>query len=109
MKEPNSVVARFTPCEDNVLIRPTAALKKTGGGIVIPENAKQQASSGTVVAAGPGRWSGGEGADLERVTPSVEVGDRVHFSEFQTSPVTLGGEKLLLIKDSMIYGVEAPE
>ena len=43
------------PLADRVLIEPKEAEKKTEGGIIIPDTAKEKPQEGTVVAVGPGK------------------------------------------------------
>jgi chaperonin GroES len=43
------------PLADRVLIEPKEAEKKTEGGIIIPDTAKEKPQEGKVVAVGPGK------------------------------------------------------
>ena len=40
------------------------------------------------------------------LAPQVRLGDRVHFNEYQCSPVALGGVKYLVIKESCLYLID---
>jgi len=100
----------FTPNDDNVLIKPTAPITRTVGGIMLPQNARQPASTGTVIAIGPGRRvEGAHGSGMHRHAPVIRPGDFVHFNELQVSPVKIRGVDYVLIKETMIYGVEERE
>lgn len=63
------------PVHDNVLIRPDSPEERTEEGVVIPTLSKSPATTGTVLAVGPGRVD-----DRGVLTPiGVGVGDRVMF------------------------------
>ena len=45
---------KFRPLQDRVLIRGVEQEKKTAGGILIPDTAKEKPTEGEVIAVGPG-------------------------------------------------------
>jgi len=45
---------KFRPLHDRVLVRRIDAKKKTKGGIIIPDTAKEKPQEGEVIAVGPG-------------------------------------------------------
>ena len=79
-----------------------AASKRTrGGGIIIPDTAKEKPQQGEVIAVGPGaRDEKGKVQPLE-----VKPGDRVLFGKWSGTEVKLDGEELLIMKESDILGV----
>lgn len=91
----------FRPLHDRVLVRRIEADEKTAGGIIIPDTAKEKPMEGEVVAVGPGaRNERGEIAPLD-----VQPGDRVLFGKWSGTEVKIGGEDLLIMKESDILGV----
>jgi chaperonin GroES len=96
----------FRPLHDRVLVRRIEADEKTAGGIIIPDTAKEKPQEGEVVAVGPGaRNEKGELVALE-----VRPGDRILFGKWSGTEVRIGGEDLLIMKESDILGiVEASE
>ena len=44
------------PLQDWALIEPSEAKGKTGGGLFIPDTAKEKPVEGKVLAVGKGRW-----------------------------------------------------
>lgn len=75
--------------------------KKTAGGIIIPDTAKEKPQEGEVVAVGPG--SRKENGDL--IALDVKSGDRVLFGKWSGTEVKIDGEDLLIMKESDIMGV----
>ncbi len=77
--------------------------RRSKGGIIIPDTAKEKPSQGEVVAVGPG----GRDESGKIVTPDVKAGDRVLFGKWSGTEVKLDGEELLIMKESDIMGVIA--
>ena len=94
----------FRPLHDRVLIRRVESEEKTAGGIIIPDTAKEKPMEGEVVSAGPG--ARGEDGKLQPM--DVRAGDRVLFGKWSGTEVKLGGEELIIMKESDIMGVIAP-
>ena len=91
----------FRPLHDRVLVRRVEAEEKTAGGIIIPDSAKEKPAEGEIVSVGPGARS-----DEGKITPlDVKVGDRVLFGKWSGTEVKVGGEDLLIMKESDILGV----
>ena len=91
----------FRPLHDRVLVRRVEAEEKTAGGIIIPDSAKEKPAEGEIVAVGTGARS-----EDGKVTPlDVKVGDRVLFGKWSGTEVKVGGEDLLIMKESDILGV----
>ena len=92
---------KFRPLHDRVLLRRLESNNKTAGGIIIPDTAKEKPAEATVVAAGTGvRYESGKLQPL-----AVKEGDRVLFSKWSGSEVTIDGEELLVVKESDILGI----
>jgi chaperonin GroES len=82
------------PLEDRILVRPEEAEETTASGIVIPDTAKEKPQEGTVIAVGPGKRSDQSG---EIIPVDVKEGDRVIYSKYGGTDVTLNGEDLLIL------------
>ncbi|MBB5374097.1 co-chaperone GroES [Acidocella aromatica] len=96
-------MANFRPLHDRVVVRRITAEEKTAGGIIIPDTAKEKPQEGEVVAAGPGARN--EAGAL--VALDVKAGDRVLFGKWSGTEVKIGGEDLLIMKESDILGIIA--
>ena len=91
----------FRPLHDRVLVRRVEAEEKTAGGIIIPDSAKEKPAEGVIVAVGSGARS-----ETGTVTPlEVKAGDRVLFGKWSGTEVKVGGEDLLIMKESDILGI----
>lgn len=94
---------KFRPLHDRVLVRRIEADSKTPGGIIIPDSAKEKPMEGEIIAVGNGHVN-----DNGEVRPlDVKAGDRVIFSKWAGTEVTIDGEELMVMKESDIIGVVA--
>lgn len=89
------------PIQDRVLIKRDAIETESEGGIALPEAYLDKENTGTVVAAGDGKFD-----DLGVKHPlTVKVGDRVVFGPNVGTELTVGGEKVLLMLEGDIFGI----
>ena len=94
----------FRPLGDRVLVKRVKEEEKTKGGIIIPDTAKEKPQEGEIIAVGPGARD--EQGKLQPL--DVKVGDKILFGKWSGTEVTLGGEDLLIMKESDILGVLEP-
>ena len=91
----------FRPLHDRVVIRRLEGEEKTKGGIIIPDTVKEKPQEGEVIAVGPGaRDESGKLIPLD-----LKAGDIVLFGKWSGSEVKIGGQELLIMKESDIMGV----
>ena len=90
------------PLNNYVLLQRIEEENKTAGGIIIPDNAREKPSRGTVIAVGDGVIENGA-----RIPMSVTVGDTVLFAKWAASAneVKIDGVDYVLIKESDILGI----
>ncbi|MFP4098189.1 MAG: co-chaperone GroES [Alphaproteobacteria bacterium] len=91
----------FRPLHDRVLVRRAEAETKTQGGIIIPGTAEEKPSEGEIIAVGNGYVN--DNGDVRAL--DVKKGDRVIFSKWAGTEVTIDGEELMVMKESDIIGV----
>jgi chaperonin GroES len=91
------------PLEDRILVRPEEASETTISGIVIPDTAKEKPQEGTVLAVGPGKRS--DTGDL--IPMEVKEGDRVIYSKYGGTEITLDGEDLLILSARDVLAISA--
>ena len=91
----------FRPLHDRVLVRRVDEDEKTTGGIIIPDTAKEKPSQGEIVSVGPGERDD----NGNRVTLDVKKGDKILFGKWSGTEVNVGGEELLIMKESDIMGI----
>ena len=89
------------PLEDRIVVRPAEAEEKTASGLVIPDTAKEKPQQGEVLAVGPGRF----GDDNERVPMDISVGDRVVYSKYGGTEITIDGEDLLILQGRDVLAI----
>ena len=94
---------KFRPLHDRVMVRRVEPETKTKGGIIIPDSATEKPMEGEVVAVGSGaRDESGKVIPLD-----VKAGDRILFSKWSGTEITMDGEEYLVMKESDIMGVLA--
>ena len=92
---------KFRPLHDRVVVKRLEQEEKTAGGIIIPDTAKEKPQEGEVIAVGPGT----RGDDGKLHALDVKAGDRVLFGKWSGTEVKIGGEDLLIMKESDILGI----
>ena len=92
---------KFRPLHDRVVVRRVESEAKTAGGIIIPETAKEKPQEGEIVAVGTGARD--ESGKL--IALDVKAGDRILFGKWSGTEVKIGGEDLLIMKESDILGI----
>jgi len=70
--------------------------KKTAGGIIIPDTAKEKPQRGKVVAVGAGKKD-------EPMT--VKVGDTVLYGKYAGTEITVEGDEYLIMRESDIFAI----
>jgi chaperonin GroES len=99
LKEELSVTIR--PLYDRVVVRRVEAETTSRGGIIIPDKAAEKPNQGVVTAVGPGALlENGETRPL-----AVSVGDRVLFGKYAATEQTIGGEELLIVRETDILAI----
>jgi chaperonin GroES len=92
---------KIRPLQDRILVRRIEEEETTKGGIIIPDTAKEKPSEGKVVACGKGKVS-----EDGKVHPlDVKKGDRVLFSKYAGTEVTIEGDEHLIIREDDVLGV----
>ncbi len=82
------------PLDDRIVVRPSEAEEKTASGLVIPDTAKEKPQQGEVLAVGPGRRAENTG---ELIPLDIKVGDKVVYSKYGGTEITIDGEDLLIL------------
>ena len=91
------------PLHDRILVRRLPEETKTAGGIIIPDTAKEKPMEGEIVAVGTGHVN-----DNGNLRPlDVKKGDKVIYSKWAGTEISIDGEELMVMKESDIIGVIA--
>jgi chaperonin GroES len=94
------------PLEDRIVVRPIDAEETTPAGLVIPDTAKEKPQQGEVLAVGPGKFSEHSGV---LIPMAVHEGDRVVYSKFGGTEVTVDGEDLLILSSRDVLAIVGGE
>jgi len=92
---------KIRPLHDRVIVRRLEEERKSPGGIVIPDTAKEKPVHGEVIAVGHGKI-----LEDGKVRPlDVKVGDKILFGKYSGTEVRIGNEELLVMREEDIMGV----
>lgn len=92
---------KVRPMNDRVLVVRVEEERKTAGGIIIPDTAKEKPMEGRIVAAGPGKLD----EKGNRVPLEVKKGDRVLFAKYAGTEIKIDGVEHLFMREEDILGV----
>ena len=89
------------PIYDRILVKPLDPETITKSGIVIPDNAQEKPSKGTVIRVGKGRLLDNGGyATLE-----VKEKDTVLYGKFAGQQIKIEGADYVVLKEEDILGI----
>jgi chaperonin GroES len=87
-------VGQLKPLEDKVILQVQKEAEKTSaGGLIIQSMQEEKPQEAIVIAVGPGITFG----NGDKMTMDIEVGDKVLFSKYQGTEVTVDNEKYLIL------------
>ena len=93
--------AAVKPLADRVVVRALEETEQMRGGLYIPDTAKEKPQQGEVVAVGPGKFD----EKGNRVPMDVKAGDKVLYGKYSGTEVSVGGEQLLILRESDVLAV----
>jgi chaperonin GroES len=92
---------QVVPLNEKIVVKRLEAEDKTAGGIVLPDSAKEKPKQGKVLSLGQGkRLEGGKRAPFQ-----VKEGDRVLFTSYAGSEITIDGVEYLIMTEEDILAV----
>ena len=95
------MATKLVPLNDKIVVERLEAEDKTAGGIILPDTAKEKPKQGKILAVG-------EGKTLEngkRASFQVKVNDRVLFTSYAGSEVTVDGKEYMIMTEDDILAV----
>ena len=92
---------KVRPLHDRILVKRIEEEKKTKGGLIIPDTAKEKPMQGNVIAVGKGKVS--EDGTLRPI--DVHKGDRVLFTKYSGAEIQVEGDEHLIIREDDILAV----
>ncbi len=93
---------KIKPLHDRILVkRIEGEEEEIRGGIVIPDTAKEKPQEGEVAAVGDGKVldSG------QKVSMSVQEGDRILFGKYSGTEVKIDEEEFLIMREDEVLGI----
>lgn len=93
---------KIQPLGDRVLVKPLDEKEqKSGGGIIIPDTAKEKPQEGEVIALGTGK----KDDDGKAVEFTVKAGDKVLISKYGGTEIKINGVTHLIMREDDILGI----
>jgi len=89
------------PLGDKVVVKRIDAEESTAGGIILPDSAQEKPAEGRVLSVG-------DGTTLpcgKRVELQVNEGDRILFSSYAGSEISIDDEELLIMSESDVLAI----
>jgi chaperonin GroES len=94
---------KVIPLNDKIVVERLTADDKTSGGIILPDTAKEKPKQGKILALGEGKpLENGKRADFQ-----VKVGDKVLFTSYAGTEVTVDNKEYLILTEDDILAVVA--
>jgi len=91
----------FKPLQDKILVKRIENTKVTQSGIVLVDAAVEKPNQGVIVAVGPGKYL--QNGNFQKM--SLNVNDKILFTKGAGSPVKLGEEEYVVLKEDDVYAV----
>lgn len=92
---------KIRPLNDRILVVREEEEKKTKGGILIPDTAKEKPIRGKVVAVGPGRRD----ENGNRIPMDVKKGDKILFGKYAGTEIKIEEVEHVFMKEDDILGI----
>lgn len=92
---------KVEPLGDKVVVKRLEAEETTAGGIVLPDSAQSKPQQGRVLSVGDGKQM----KDGGRTPHQVKEGDRVLFSSYAGTEISIDDEELLIMSADDIMAV----
>jgi len=92
---------KIRPLQDRIIVKRIDEEETTKGGIIIPDTAKEKPQEAKVIAVGKGKVK--EDGTVHPL--DVKKGDRVLFSKYSGTEITIEGEEHLIIREDDVLGV----
>jgi len=93
---------KIKPLGDRILILGMDKEKKTKGGILIPDTAKEKPQEGKVIAVGTGKMDD----KGKRIPLDVKKGDRVLFGKYAGDEIKIDGVEHLIMREDDILAIQ---
>ena len=92
---------KISPLGDRVVLKAAEVEETTASGIILTGNSQEKPQYSEVVAVGPGQVD----ENGKKIPMSVKVGQKVIYSQYSGTDVTLGEEKFTIVSQENILAV----
>jgi chaperonin GroES len=92
---------KVRPLHDRLIVKRLEEEKKTKGGIIIPDTAKEKPIEGKVIAVGEGKIK----EDGTQIPMEVKKGDRILFAKYAGTEIKIDGEEHLIMKEDDVLAI----
>ena len=92
---------KVVPLNDKIVVKRLEAQDKTAGGILLPDTAKEKPKQGKVLSVGDGKLL----ENGKRAAFQVKPGDRVLFTSYAGSEVTVDGKEYMVMTEDDLLAV----
>ncbi len=92
---------KIRPLQDRIIVKRIDEEETSKGGIIIPDSAKEKPSEGKVLAVGKGKVL--EDGKIQKL--DVKKGDRVLFSKYAGTEITLEGDERVILREDDVLGI----
>ena len=93
---------KLIPLNDKIVVERLGAEDKTTGGIILPDTAKEKPKQGKVLAVGEGKALD----NGKRAAFQVKKGDKVLFTSYAGSEITVDGKEFLVMTEDDVLAIE---
>lgn len=94
---------KIVPLNDKIVVQRMEAEDKTAGGIILPDNAKEKPKQGKILSVGDGKVL----ENGKRAAFQVKAGDKVLFTSYAGTEVSVDGKEYLIMTEDDILAVVA--
>ena len=92
---------KVRPLHDRLLVRRLEEKETAGGGIIIPDTAREKPMKGKVLAVGNGRVL----ENGKKLTLDVKVGDQILFGKYSGTEIKIDGEEVLIVREDEVLAI----
>jgi chaperonin GroES len=92
---------KIRPLNDRVLVLREDEEKKSAGGIIIPDTAKEKPQRGKVVEIGSGKMD----KDGKRIPLEVKKGDRILFGKYAGTEIKIDNVEHVFMREDDILSI----
>ena len=92
---------KIRPLGDRILVLRVDEEKKTKGGLIIPDTAKEKPQEGKVIAVGPGNVT----ETGKRISWEVKKGNRVLFGKYGGNEIKINDVEHLIMREDDILAI----